>query len=179
MGDQAFAIECGVDAQRRGDVEMHLVGVEQSDAARLPQHPLHGIVGERGFELGQDFKRRHAAKAAAELRDDVEIILVVGATRRNCRINRHGALRVEVLDLVAEGGRGLEMAPHRLVTRLRLVMERGRQLNAERDLGEDTVERVVERIEAGRRKLDVHIDLRAGWAASVHLATARAVFGMI
>ena len=123
VSDQALAIEPAVDPQRRRDVEMHFVGVKQGDAARLPQHPLNRIVGEGGFELGQDFKWRHTTKAAAELRDDVEIVFVVGASRRDRGVDRHGTLRIEVLDLVEEGGSGLEMAPHCFIARLRLVMQ--------------------------------------------------------
>ena len=67
MGDEALAIERPVDAQRGRHVEMHLVGVEEGNAACLPQYPLDRIVGERGFHLGQDFERRHAAEAVAEL----------------------------------------------------------------------------------------------------------------
>ncbi len=37
-------------------------------------------------------------------------------------------LRVEVFDLIAEGVLFFEMTPHGLVSRLRFVMQRGRQL---------------------------------------------------
>src|SRR5690606_10675513 len=107
----------------------------------------------------EDSKRVHLAKPAAELRDDIEIIFIVGTSIGNRGIDRHRALRIEMLDLILECGIGLQMCAYRGVAAAGLAVKRRGQLRAERNLCQNSIERIIERVAALRREWRVHFCL--------------------
>jgi hypothetical protein len=155
VGDEALAFERAVFTQRRRHVEVHLVGVIERDAPRLTAHPLNRVIRQGGFEGFKDLQRLHGAELAAQLRDDVKIVLIVGATVGDRGVDRYRPLRVEIFDLVVEGGRRFQVLANRLVPAFGLVMERRRKLNAQSDLREDAIQRIVKRANAREGELRV------------------------
>ena len=112
---------------------MHPVGVVKRDATRLAHHFLHGVIRKSSFEFEQDGQRIHGPETTAELRDDIEVVLVVSPAVRDCRVDRHRTLRIEMLNLTLKPGVRFQMLANGPIATSRLPMERGRKLSAKGD----------------------------------------------
>ncbi|EGD60590.1 hypothetical protein Y88_2880 [Novosphingobium nitrogenifigens DSM 19370] len=156
MCDVTFSISRAINPQGRRDIEMHIVCVVKGYAPCLTNHFTDRVILQRTLQLLKDRQGIHCPEAAAQLRNNVDVIFVIGAARGNSSVDRHRALRIEMLDLTIESGICLQILPHRLVAAYRLAVERRRKLSAQSDFGENPVDGIVERVAALAGNRGVH-----------------------
>jgi hypothetical protein len=107
---------------------------------------LHGIIDERRFEEVQDLGR-HQPTRNVEFRNDVQVVLIISAARRSCGVDRHSYLRVKAKDLSSQGAAvTLDISPHCTITVVGFSEKTRRQLDVDRYVSENSIERVEKRI---------------------------------